>query len=127
MWYALAGDAIMLIHFCFIAFALFGSLLLLRWPRLIWLHLPALAWGIFIETSGTLCPLTGMENRYRQLAGESTYGEGFISHYLGPIIYPPGFNRNWAYVALAVLLTVNGIGYGVFFARRRRRRAVRLV
>ena len=127
MGYALAGDAIMLIHFVFITFALFGSLLLLRWPKLIWLHLPALAWGIYIETFGNICPLTDMENKYRQLAGESTYGEGFITHYLGPIIYPPGFNRNWAYVALAVLLTVNLIGYGLFFARRRRARTVGVV
>ena len=53
MGYALAADGVMLIHFGFIAFALLGSLLLLKWPRLIWVHLPALAWGIYIETTGT--------------------------------------------------------------------------
>ena len=61
MRYALAADAVMLIHFSFIAFALLGSLLLLKWPKLIWVHLPALAWGIYIETSGNLCPLTTIE------------------------------------------------------------------
>jgi Protein of Unknown function (DUF2784) len=122
MGHALAADAVMLAHFLFIAFALLGSLLLIRWPRLIWLHLPALAWGIYIELSGNLCPLTHIENRYRALAGESTYGEGFITHYLQPIIYPAGFTRGWAFFALSVLLVVNAIGYGLYFRRRRANR-----
>ena len=121
MWYALAADAVMLIHFVFIAFALLGSLLLFKWPRLIWLHLPAVAWAAYVEINGRICPLTGFENQYRHLAGESTYGEGFITHYLGPIIYPPNFTRGWAFFALGVLLTVNLIGYGLHIHRRRRR------
>jgi hypothetical protein len=121
MKYAYAADAVMLLHFLFIAFALLGSLLLFRWPKLIWLHIPALAWGIYIELSGDICPLTDVENKYRALAGEGTYGEGFITHYLQPIIYPEGFTRGWAYVALAVLLVVNAVGYGLYLARQKRR------
>lgn len=120
MRYALAADAIMLAHFLFIAFALLGSFLLLKWPKLIWLHLPAVAWGAFVEMAGRICPLTDFENRFRALAGESTYGEGFITHYLGPIIYPPHFTRGWAFFALGVLLAVNLAGYGLFIMRRRR-------
>ena len=121
MKFSLAADAVMLVHFLFIAFALFGSLLLLKWPRLIWLHVPALAWGAYVEISGRLCPLTTMENRYRALAGESTYGEGFITHYLEPIIYPANFTRGWAFFALGILLTVNLVGYGLYFHKRRTR------
>jgi hypothetical protein len=120
MGYAFAADAVMLLHFGFIAFALLGSLLLLKWPRLIWLHLPALAWGIYIEWSGGLCPLTGYENHLRALADQSTYGEGFITHYLAPIVYPANFTRGWQYFALGALLLVNLLGYGVFLARRRK-------
>lgn len=121
MKYALAADAVMLVHFLFIAFALLGSLLLLKWPKLLWLHVPAMAWGAYVEISGRICPLTYYENHYRELAGENTYGEGFITHYLGPIIYPANFTRGWQYFALAVLLTVNLIGYGLYFYRRRLR------
>lgn len=120
MRYALAADAIMLAHFLFIAFALLGSFLLLKWPKLIWLHLPAVAWGAYVEMAGRICPLTDFENRFRALAGVSTYGEGFITHYLGPIIYPPNFTRGWAFFALGVLLAVNLAGYGLFTMRRRR-------
>lgn len=123
MWYAMAADAVMLVHFLFIAFALLGSLLLLKWPKLIWLHIPAVAWGAYVEMAGRICPLTGFENKYRALAGESTYGEGFITHYLGPIIYPENFTRGWAFFALGVLLTVNLLGYGLYFHKRRQRGA----
>jgi hypothetical protein len=114
------ADAVLLVHAVFIAFALLGSLLLLKWPKLIWIHLPAVAWGAYIEISGHICPLTHYENKYRALAGESTYGEGFVTHYLGPIIYPPSFTRGWAFFALGVLLTVNLIGYSLYWRKRRR-------
>ena len=120
MRYSMAADAVMLLHFLFIAFALLGSLLLLKWPGLIWLHVPAVAWGAYIELSGSLCPLTPLENRYRALAGETPYGEGFITHYLQPLIYPEDFTRGWALFALAVLLGVNIVGYSLVWRRRRR-------
>jgi hypothetical protein len=124
MGYSLAADAVMLAHFLFIAFALCGSLLLLKWPNLVWVHLPAFAWGVYIETSGNFCPLTRIENKYRALAGETTYGEGFITHYLAPIIYPDNFTRGWQFFALAVLLAVNLAGYGLFIYRKRAPRRV---
>src|SRR5688572_29728953 len=120
MRYALAADAVMAIHFLFIAFALLGSLLVL-WRRwVLWLHLPALAWGIWIEASGRICPLTPLENHFRALAGQSTYGEGFITHYLEPVIYPAGLTRHGQFLAMGVLVAMNAIGYGLVLARRRR-------
>jgi hypothetical protein len=121
IWNVIAADAVMAIHFLFIAFALLGSLLVLWKRRVIWLHLPALVWGAYIELSGNICPLTPLENHFRALAGESTYGEGFIVHYLEPIIYPAGLTRSGQFLALGVLITMNGIGYGLVVARQRRR------
>jgi hypothetical protein len=119
MWNSIAADAVMLFHFCFIAFALLGSFLVL-WRRwVIWLHLPGLAWGAWIELSGNICPLTPLENHFRQLAGQSTYGEGFITHYLGPVIYPAGLTRSAQFWILGVLIAVNLIGYALVIARSR--------
>jgi hypothetical protein len=123
MFASVAADAVMLVHFCFIAFALAGSFVVLRWPRTIWLHIPALAWGVYIELSGNICPLTPLENHFRELAGEGTYYGGFITHYLGPIIYPTGLTRGGQYLALGVLIATNLIGYGLVWARRRKARA----
>jgi hypothetical protein len=122
MKHALAADAVMLVHFGFIAFALLGSFLLLRWPKLIYLHLPALAWGVWIEASGNICPLTPLENHFRELAGQSTFGEGFITHYLGPVIYPAALTRGMQFTIIGVLVAVNLIGYGLVVAKRRRGR-----
>src|SRR5688572_3074080 len=122
MKHALAADAVMALHFLFIAFALLGSFLVL-WKRwIIWLHLPALAWGIWIEASGRICPLTPLENHFRDLAGQTTYGEGFITHYLEPIIYPAGLTRHAQFVAMGALITVNAIGYLLVIGRQRRQR-----
>ena len=120
MKYSIAADAVMLVHFCFIAFALAGSFLVLRWFRVIWLHLPALAWGAWIEASGRICPLTPLENHFRELAGQTTFGEGFITHYLGPIIYPSGITRSTQFMLLGILVAVNAIGYGLVIRKRRR-------
>ena len=121
MKYMLAADAVMGFHFLFIAFALFGSFLVL-WKRwILWLHLPALAWGAYIELSGNICPLTPLENHFRTLAGEDTYYGGFIAHYIGPIIYPDGLTRSAQYLALVVLIAVNLIGYSLVWRHRRRR------
>ena len=122
MRHALAADAIMALHFLFITFALLGSLLVL-WKRwILWLHLPALAWGAWIEASGNICPLTPLENHFRELAGQTTYGEGFITHYLGPVIYPVGLTRGTQFLILAILVAVNAVGYGLMIARWRRAR-----
>lgn len=119
MWNSIAADAVMLVHFCFVAFALLGSFLVL-WKRwLIWLHLPALAWGAWIESSGDICPLTPLENHFRVLAGQTDYGEGFITHYLGPILYPAGLTRTTQFILLAALIGVNLVGYGLIIRQRR--------
>ena len=121
MKYMLAADAVMGFHFLFIAFALFGSFLVLWKRRILWLHLPALAWGAYIELSGNICPLTPIENHFRALAGQDTYYGGFIAHYIGPIIYPDGLTRSAQYLALVVLIAVNLIGYSLVWRHRRRR------
>jgi hypothetical protein len=120
-WNAVAADAVMAAHFLFIAFALLGSFLVL-WRRwILGLHLPALAWGVYIELSGNICPLTPLENHFRALAGEGAYYGGFIVHYLGPVIYPEGLTRSGQFLAFAILVAMNLIGYGLVWSRRRRR------
>ena len=90
MLWRMAADALVLVHLGFILFVLLGGLLALRWPRLIWLHLPAVAWGIVVECLHLGCPLTPWENQLRRMAGQAGYDGGFIEHYLIPLIYPAG-------------------------------------
>lgn len=118
---SIAADAVVLVHLGFVAFVVFGALLVLRFPKLALLHVPALAWGAWIEVTGGICPLTPLENALRRRAGEGGYESGFIEHYVHPILYPAGLTRN-AQLSLAVLLIVsNVLIYGWILFRRRRR------
>lgn len=113
----LAADATLLVHLGFIAFALFGALLALRWRWIPWVQCPAAAWGIFVELTGRLCPLTGLENHFRALAGQGGYSESFVERYLLPLIYPSGLTRRVQLVLAAIVLAVNVATYGYLLWR----------
>lgn len=102
----LAADAVLIGHLLFILFAVFGGALAFRWRWVALMHLPAAAWGFFVEISGRICPLTYLENHLRRAAGQAGYSGSFIEHYLLPIIYPTGLTTDIQYLlAYAVLLT----------------------
>ena len=86
----LLGDAVVVLHLAFIAFAMGGGMLVIAWPRVAWLHLPAVIWAAYVEFTSTICPLTPLENALRLDAGRSGYEGGFIEHYVLPIVYPVG-------------------------------------
>ncbi len=113
------ADAVVGLHFAFVLFVIVGGLLVL-WRRwIMWLHLPALAWGAFVSLTGRVCPLTPLENAFRRRGGLAGYDGGFIRHYLEPVLYPAGLTRP-AQVALAlVLITVNLWIYALVLRGRR--------
>jgi hypothetical protein len=122
MFYRLCADAVLLLHFGFIAFVLFGAVLAIRWPWVVAVHLPAAAWGFFVEITGRICPLTYVENYLRNRAGLSGYSEGFIEHYLLPVIYPVGLTQQIQYILAGVVVVVNVVAYGWLLRRRALRR-----
>jgi hypothetical protein len=119
----LLADAVLVFHGLFIAWAALGALAVWRWPRLAMVHLPALAWAVWIESSGRICPLTPLENSLRRAAGESGYSGGFIEHYLGRIIYPAGLTREAQWTVAGALLLFNAVVYGLMVRRARARRS----
>ncbi len=120
MSYRLLADGVLLLHLVFIAFVVGGAFLAWRWPRFSFWHLPMLAWGVYIEASGGVCPLTPLENHFRHLAGQQGYEGGFIEHYIVPLVYPPGLTRDTQWVLAALLIAVNGVAYAGVWHRRRR-------
>ena len=77
---------------CSIGFVVGGVFLAWRWPRVIWVQLPAMVYGALIEFVGFTCPLTPLQNYLQHRAGEAGYSGGFISHYLIQWIYPAGLH-----------------------------------
>ncbi|MEM7397091.1 MAG: DUF2784 domain-containing protein [Verrucomicrobiota bacterium] len=120
MIYRLLADGVLLFHFAFILFGLFGGLLILRRRIFLWIHLPVVAWIVAIEFVGWICPLTPLENRLRAAGGEAGYQGGFVEHYILPIIYPAGLTRNIQIVLGLIALGINGLIYGLVWRRLRR-------
>jgi hypothetical protein len=116
MLYRTLADLIVLLHLLFIVFVVAGGFLALKRPWTAMLHLPAAAWGAFIEFSGAICPLTPLENQFRRMAGERGYSAGFIEHTLIPIIYPAGLTHELQLLLGLLVIAVN-LAWYVFLLR----------
>ena len=120
MLYRIAADAVLAVHFAFVLFVVLGGLLVLRRPRLAWLHVPAVAWAAVVEFSGGICPLTPLENALRQASGGAGYAGDFLEHYLVAVLYPEALTRNLQVVFGAAVMLVNVAIYAAAWSRRRR-------
>jgi hypothetical protein len=118
MPYHVLADLVLLLHLGFVLFVLLGGLLVLKWPRAMWVHLPAAAWGAVVEFSGWVCPLTPLENWFRAQAGQAGYDGDFLAQHLLPILYPTGLTREVQLVLGISVVVVNGVIYGWLWRRR---------
>jgi hypothetical protein len=121
--YRLLADAVLVTHAAFVAFVMLGGLPVLRWPRVAWVHLPAVAWAAYIEITGGVCPLTPLENHWRSLAGEQGYTGGFVEHYIVALLYPDGLTTTIQDVLALLVVVVNVAVYSWVRHRRRQRAA----
>ena len=112
------ADGIVLIHLAFVLFAVLGGFAALGWPKILWLHLPAVAWAALVELAGWPCPLTPLENELRRAAGEAGYAGGFLEHYLLGLLYPPGLTRGVQIGLGAAVVAANLAVYGWVWRRR---------
>jgi hypothetical protein len=119
MLYRLLADFVMLVHFAYIVFVMGGAFLVLYRRWWIWLHLPAVAWGAWIEFFSKTCPLTPLENSLRARAGQTGYSGGFIDHYLTRAVYPEGLTPRGQIVIGAVMVLANTVLYWWVWRRAR--------
>ena len=116
------ADIVLLLHFSFILFALFGGLLVLWKRRALWFHLPAMAWSSVVNLLGVTCPLTPLENYFRTAAGEAGYAGGFIRHYIEPLVYPEQMPGHFELIAAVSVVVWNMVVYGfVVYLRYRKK------
>jgi hypothetical protein len=118
MRFRLLADVVVIFHLTFVLFVTLGSLLVLRWSRLAWLHLPAVVWGAWIEISGRICPLTPLENWLREQGGGVAYEASFVDQYVIPVVYPASLTRQVQWLLAGLVIGVNAFVY--LFAWRRR-------
>ena len=119
MYYLFLADIVVLIHLAFIVFALLGAVLAIRWPVVVWIHLPMAIWSALVEFGGWICPLTPLENWLRMQGGASKYPGDFLAIYVLPILYPAGLTRTIQVILGSVVVVVNISIYGYIFYRYR--------
>ena len=119
--YELAANLTLIVHFAFIIFVVFGALLFFVSTKIIYVHVPALIWGIYIELTHSVCPLTYLENWFLQKANLTTYSEGFIQNYLVPIVYPKNLTDSLQIYFAIVLIVANMIMYGLIISKSKKK------
>ena len=113
MTFRILADATVVLHLIFVAFVVVGGLMALRWPRVAWVHLPAAAWGAWVEFAGWICPLTPLENWLRRQGAEAAYSSSFVEQYVLPLLYPAALSREMQWVLGGIVVLVNGVVYAV--------------
>ena len=119
--YELAAGLTLIVHFAFIIFVVFGSLLFFVSTKIIYVHVPALIWGIYIELTHSVCPLTYLENWFLQKVNLTTYSEGFIQNYLVSIVYPKNLTEDLQTYFAIVLIVANIIMYGLIISKSKKK------
>jgi Protein of Unknown function (DUF2784) len=116
--YRWLADATVTLHLAFILFVVFGGFLAWRKVAWAWVHLPAVAWVAFIEFTGSICPLTPLENVLRERGGDAGYTGGFVDHYLLPIVYPAGLTPHFQVVLGIGVFALNIVVYWMLWRRK---------
>ena len=111
MVYRVLANIVVVGHFAFILFAVLGGLLVLRWKRCAWIHVPAFLWAAVIAFAGWVCLLTPLENWLRERGGAIAYSSGFIEHYILPVLYPVVLTRG---IQIAMGLFVLCVNAGLY-------------
>ena len=119
MIYSLLADVIVVAHLIFVLFVIAGAILVWRYPRLAWVHIPAALWGAFIEFAGWICPLTPLENALRQRGGRPSYETSFVEHYVIPVLYPETLSRDVQWILGGLVVAINVLVYSLMLRRRR--------
>jgi len=117
----LLANAVAVLHAAAVLVMLTGSLLALRWLRVLWLHVPVSLAILGLYLTGSDCPLTTLELSLREASGVPGYTGGFIGHY---ITEPLGFPIAAASTQLGIYVVAflpNVIGYGLLARQLRRR------
>ncbi len=122
MLYKIAADIVVIIHFAFIVFVVTGGLWVFFWEKAVLLHLPAVMWGVFIEFTGGICPLTPLENHLRMAGGAQGFSGGFIEKYITSLIYPDGLTQTIQVALGSAVIIINCLIYGFFLYKKRKAR-----
>ena len=109
---------IITVHVAYVAFVVFGSLLVLRWSGLMWLHLAAVAWAFGTLALDLGCFLTPWEKASWTRGGIEPYPEGFLQHHILRTRFSAEHSRRNHIVLGVLVLALNAAVYSTVLLRR---------
>jgi len=112
---AIAADVVLVAHALFVLFAVFGALLVVVDYRIVFVHLPVVAWSSIVNLAHGTCPLTPLERQLRIQAGQASFEGGWIQNYIEPWLRPLGMPRRLELVAGISIVVWNALLYGVIW------------
>ena len=121
MIYSFLTNSVIVIHFLFIFFVVFGGFFVFKWKKIKWIHVPVFIYGTLIEWFGWICPLTYLEVWLLGKTDMTGYGSGFIDHYIVPLIYPENLTQCHHIILGVFVLVLNFLIYGWMIYRKRSR------
>ncbi|MDQ5988130.1 MAG: hypothetical protein CSYNP_03886 [Syntrophus sp. SKADARSKE-3] len=118
--YTFLANATVIVHVAFVVFAVFGGIAVVYRVKWAWIHIPAALWAAVVELMDWTCPLTPLENFFREKSGMVAYRTDFIDHYVVPVLYPDSLTRRCqVFLGLAVVAFNLSVYAWAFFRRRR--------
>ncbi len=118
MMYRTLARAVAALHLTFVLFVVLGSLLVLRWPALLWIHLLGVVWAAATLAFDLGCPLTPWEKALWRRGDREPYAEGFLQHYvMRSFVSAEHSRRNHVVLGVGVLV-LNVVVYFVVFTSR---------
>lgn len=110
MLYALAADAVMVVHFGWIMFLIGGWIIGRHIPWVKWTHLCALGYSVLLQVFSWICPLTYLENWLRSMSTGALSSGSFIEQHLEPIIYMET-SRGWLLFVTGLVIAISALAY----------------
>jgi hypothetical protein len=116
--YEFLATLTLIVHFLFLLFVILGGLLFFIKPWILYFHIPAFFYGVYVELTQSVCPLTYLENYLLTKANLATYTTTFIQNYLYTIIYPINLTKEIQISLAIALIIINGIIYGFIIRKK---------
>lgn len=114
------ADVTVVVHFAALLYFVVGGFMAWRWPRGVYVHLIWVVWAVAINTLPIFCPLTALEDFFREQQGLGPLPGGFNEYYIYDELIP----RGWLPAVAVVLAVLTIVAYAGIYARWRDRRAV---
>ncbi|MBM3631127.1 MAG: DUF2784 domain-containing protein [Alphaproteobacteria bacterium] len=115
--YEFLATLTLIIHFLFILYVILGGLLFFIKPGTLYFHIPAFLYGVYVEFTQSICPLTYLENFFLSKAKIETYSTSFIQNYLIPVIYPVNLTKELQTTLGVLLIIINLVIYVIIFKK----------